>query len=146
VAAVAAVADRRGHRPEVGLRAARELFVHQAVLDGPVVARTDVGPALTVLRVDRLDGLQPRAPRRRPLVRGGGPVAGQPRSLDRAPRSDPHPLRHSSATSCSRWRSGSVAAASIAWCPVGQALQLARFWDGYDLGAELVRNVHVVVG
>jgi hypothetical protein len=28
--------------------------------------------------------------------------------------------------------------------PVGQALALARFWDGYDLMAQLVRNVHVV--
>jgi len=27
--------------------------------------------------------------------------------------------------------------------PVGQALQMARFWDGYDLAAEMVRRVHL---
>lgn len=28
--------------------------------------------------------------------------------------------------------------------PVGQALQMSRFWDGYDLAAEMVRRVHLV--
>jgi hypothetical protein len=28
--------------------------------------------------------------------------------------------------------------------PVGQALQMSRFWDGYDLAAEMIRRVHLV--
>lgn len=141
-AAVAAVADRRGHRPEVGLRAARELFVHQAVLDGPVVARTDVGPALTVLRVDRLDGLSRAHP-------GGGllfeAVAPSLASLDRWIERRDQTLTHFGFE-----RHELIALAQRLagrgldrLVPVGQALQLARFWDGYDLIGQFTRNIHV---
>ena len=142
-AAVAAVAAARGHRPEVALRMARELFVHQAALDGPVVGRTDYGPGLTVVRVDRLDGLARAHP-------GGGllfeAVAPSLVSLDRWVTRRDQTLTH---FGFARHQLIELAQRLAGrgldrLVPVGQALHLARFWDGYDLLAQLVRNVHVV--
>ncbi|MBK9037245.1 MAG: gamma-glutamyl phosphate reductase [Myxococcales bacterium] len=141
--AVADVATARGLRPEVALRMARELFVHQAVLDGPVVGRTDYGAALTVARVDRLDGLSRAHP-------GGGllfeAIAPSLASLDRWVTRRDQTLthfgfaRHELIELAQRLAGRGI----DRLVPVGQALHLARFWDGYDLLAQLVRNVHVV--
>ncbi len=141
--AVAAVATQRGHHVEMAVRMARELFVHQAVLDGPVVGRTDFGPGLTVVRVDRLDGLSRAHP-------GGGllfeAVAPSLVSLDRWVARKDQTLthfgfpRHELIELAQRLAGRGL----DRMVPVGQALSLARFWDGYDLMAQLVRNVHVV--
>ena len=141
--AVAAVATARGHWPEMAVRMARELFAHQAVLDGPVVGRADFGPGLTVLRVDRLDGLVRAHP-------GGGllfeAVAPSLASLDRWISRRDQTLthfgfaRHELIELAQRLAGRGL----DRLVPVGQALALARFWDGYDLMAQLVRNVHVV--
>ena len=140
---MAAVATARGHWPEMAVRMARELFAHQAVLDGPVVGRADFGPGLTVLRVDRLDGLVRAHP-------GGGllfeAVAPSLASLDRWISRRDQTLthfgfaRHELIELAQRLAGRGL----DRLVPVGQALALARFWDGYDLMAQLVRNVHVV--
>lgn len=139
--ALAAVAEARGYRLEPAVRLARELFVHRAVLDGPVVARRDHGAALTVLRVAHLDGLRREHP-------GGGLLfeVVEP-SLDAiAPWID---RKDQTLTHAGLDRAALVALAERARgvdriVPVGQALAMARFWDGLDLPGQLVRHVHVV--
>ncbi|MEZ4399772.1 MAG: acyl-CoA reductase [Kofleriaceae bacterium] len=141
--AVVEVAAGRGHRPEMAVRMARELFVHQAVLDGPVVARSDFGTALTVLRVDRLDGLARVHP-------GGGvlfeAVAPSLASLDRWITRKDQTLthfglpRHELVELAQRLAGRGL----DRLVPVGQALQMARYWDGYDLVDQFLRHVHVV--
>lgn len=143
--AVAAVATRRGYRPEVGARLGRELFIHRAVLDGPVIARTDFGPSLAVLRVDRLDGLRRDHPGTGLLFEAVAPSLA---SIDRWVVRKDQTLTHFGLSRQELLglaeRLGGRGIDRIV--PVGQAMQLGRFWDGYDLGAELVRAVHVVVG
>jgi hypothetical protein len=140
---VAAVAAARGLRPEVAHRMAREVFIHQAVLDGPVVARADYGPGLTVLRVDRLDGLSRAHP-------GGGllyeAIAPSLASLDRFVARKDQTLTHfgfarHELTELAQRLAGRGLDRLV---PVGQALTMARIWDGYDLIGQLTRAVHVV--
>ncbi len=143
--AVAHVAAGRGYRPEVSARLGRELFIHRAVLDGPVIARTDFGPALAVLRVDRLDGLRRDHPGMGLLFEAAAPsLASLERWIDRKDQTLTHFGMSRQELLGLAERLGGRGIDRIV--PVGQALHLARFWDGYDLGAELVRNVHVVVG
>ena len=143
--AVARVAAGRHYRPEVSSRLGRELFIHRAVLDGPVIARTDFGPALAVLRVDRLDGLRRDHPGLGLLFEAAAPSLA---SIDRFVERKDQTLTHFGLSRQELLglaeRLGGRGIDRIV--PVGQALQLARFWDGYDLGAEFVRNVHIVVG
>ena len=143
--AVAQVVGSRGYRPEVSARLGRELFIHRAILDGPVIARTDFGPSLAVLRVDRLDGLRRDHPGMGLLFEASAPaLASIERWIDRKDQTLTHfGLSRQDLLGLAE-RLGGRGLDRIV--PVGQALQLARFWDGYDLGAEFVRNVHVVVG
>lgn len=143
--AVAQVAASRGYRPEVSARLGRELFIHRAILDGPVIARTDFGPALAVLRVDRLDGLRRDHPGMGLLFEASAPaLASIERWIDRKDQTLTHfGLSRQDLLGLAE-RLGGRGLDRIV--PVGQALHLARFWDGYDLGAEFVRNVHVLVG
>ncbi len=143
--AVAQVAAARGYRPEVSARLGRELFIHRAILDGPVIARTDFGPSLAVLRVDRLDGLRRDHPGMGLLFEASAPaLASIERWIDRKDQTLTHfGLSRQDLLGLAE-RLGGRGLDRIV--PVGQALHLARFWDGYDLGAEFVRNVHVVVG
>lgn len=141
--AVARVAERRGHRPEPSTRLNRELFVYRAVLDAPIVARADYGPVLTTLRVDRIADV----PRDHP---GGGllyeSVAPSLAALDPWLTRKDQTLTH---FGMSREELASLVTrlggrAIDRLVPVGQALQMARFWDGYDLGNQFVRHVHLV--
>jgi Acyl-CoA reductase (LuxC) len=143
--AVAEVATRRGYRPEVGARLGRELFIHRAVLDGPVIARSDFGPALAVLRIDRLDGLRRDHPGMGLMFEAVAPsLASIDRYVDRKDQTLSHfGLSRQDLLGLAE-RLGGRGIDRIV--PVGQALHLARYWDGYDLGAEFVRSVHVVVG
>lgn len=142
---VAQVIARRGYRPEVSARLGRELFIHRAVLDGPVIARADFGPALAVLRVDRLDGLRRDHPGMGLLFEAVAPSLA---SIDRFVERKDQTLTHFGLSRQELLglaeRLGGRGIDRIV--PAGQALHLARFWDGYDLGAEFVRNIHVVVG
>jgi len=141
--ALAAVVARRGYRPEVSTRLGRELFIYRAVLDGPVVSRTDYGPALAVLRVDRLEGLRREHP-------GGGllfeAVAPSLVSLERWVDRKDQTLtyvglpRHELVGLAERLAGRGIDRI----VPVGQALSMARFWDGLDLTAQFVRHVHIV--
>jgi hypothetical protein len=140
---VAAVAEARGYQLEPATRLAREAFVHRAILDAPVVTRADYGPNLTVLEVDRLAGV----PREHP---GGGLLfeAGAPTltALDAWVTRKDQTLTH---FGIAREDLAALATRLAGrgldrLVPVGRALALARIWDGYDLGAELVRSVHVV--
>jgi hypothetical protein len=143
--AVARVVAERGYRPEVSARLGRELFIHRAALDGPVIGRADFGPALAVLRVDRLDGLRRDHPGMGLLFEAIAPSLA---SIDRWVERKDQTLTHFGLSRQELLglaeRLGGRGIDRIV--PVGQALHLARFWDGYDLGAEFVRNVHVVVG
>lgn len=143
--AVAQVAASRGYRPEVSARLGRELFIHRAILDGPVIARTDFGPSLAVLRVDRLDGLRRDHPGMGLLFEASAPaLASIERWIDRKDQTLTHfGLSRQDLLGLAERLAGRGLDRIV---PVGQALHLARFWDGYDLGAEFVRNVHVVVG
>ncbi|HVV83913.1 MAG TPA: acyl-CoA reductase [Kofleriaceae bacterium] len=143
--AVAQVAAGRGYRPEVSARLGRELFIHRAVLDGPVIGRTDFGPALAVLRVDRLDGLRRDHPGMGLLFEATAPsLASIDRFVDRKDQTLTHfGLSRQELLGLAERLAGRGIDRIV---PVGQALHLARYWDGYDLGAEFVRNVHVVVG
>jgi hypothetical protein len=142
--AIASVVAERGYQLDAGTRLARETFIHRAILDGPVVARADFGPALAVLSIDRLAGLGRHHP-------GGGLVfeadAPSLAALDAWVARKDQTLTHfglprDSLVSLAT-RLGGRGLDRIV--PVGQALAFARFWDGYDLAAELVRYVHVVL-
>jgi hypothetical protein len=143
--AVAKVVAERGYRPEVSARLGRELFIHRAVLDGPVIARADYGPAFAVLRVDRLDGLRRDHPGMGLLFEA---IAPSMASIDRFVERKDQTLTHFGLSRQELLglaeRLGGRGIDRIV--PAGQALHLARFWDGYDLGAEFVRNIHVVFG
>jgi len=142
--AVAAVAVERGYQIDAGTRLARETFIHRAILDGPVVGRTDVGPALAILAVDRLP-----ASREHP---GGGLLfeAGAPGLdvldgwIERADQTLTHFGLARAALVELATRLGGRGLDRLV--PVGQALTMARYWDGYDLRAEFLRHVHVVGG
>lgn len=141
--AVAAVAHARGYRPEVATRLGRELFIHRAILDGPVVARTDYGPALAVLRVDRLEGLRREHPGGGLLFEAVAPsLVSLERWIDRKDQTLTHVgiARHELVGLVERL--GGRGLDRIV--PVGQALNMARFWDGLDLPGQLVRHVHLV--
>jgi hypothetical protein len=143
--AVAKVVAARAYRPEVSARLGRELFIHRAVLDGPVIARADYGPAFAVLRVDRLDGLRRDHPGMGLLFEAVAPSLA---SIDRFVERKDQTLTHFGLSRQELLglaeRLGGRGIDRIV--PAGQALHLARYWDGYDLGAEFVRNVHLVVG
>ncbi len=141
--AVAAVARKRGYVRGVAERLARELFVHRAVLDGPVTGRRDHDP-LTILEVAHLDGLRRDHP--------GGGVLYEVMSSSLAildgwiARKDQtlthYGIEHQQLVELVRRLGGRGIDRVV---PVGRALKLARIWDGYDLAAELVRHVHIVM-
>lgn len=141
--ALAGVAEARGYRPEVAARLARELFIHRAVLDGPVVGRSDYGPALAVLRIDRLEGLRREHPGGGLLFEAVAPsLVSLERWIDRKDQTLTHVgiPRHELVGLAERL--GGRGLDRIV--PVGQALTMARFWDGLDLTDQFVRHVHVV--
>ncbi len=141
--AVAAVVARRGYRPDVAARLGRELFIHRAVLDGPVVGRTDYGPALAVLRIDRLSALRRDHPGAGLLFEAVAPsLDALDGWLDRKDQTLTHAGLPRAELVALVERLGGRGLDRVV--PVGQALQMARFWDGYDLASELVRHVHVV--
>lgn len=140
--AVVAAAAARGHRPEVATRMAREVFVHQAVLDGPVVGRTDYGAALTIVRVDRLDGLARAHPGGGLLFEAVAPsLASLERFVGRRDQTLTHfGFRHHELHDLAQRLAGRGLDRMV---PVGQALAMHRIWDGYDLLAQLTRAIHV---
>ncbi|MGE0869040.1 MAG: acyl-CoA reductase [Kofleriaceae bacterium] len=140
---LAAVAAARGVAPEPALRLAREAFVHRAILDGPVTQRDDFGPSLTVLAVDRLDGVTRDHP-------GGGLVfeatARTLSALDHWVTRKDQTLTHFgfSRDALIDLATRLAGRGLDRLVPIGRALSLARIWDGYDLDAQLVRSIHVV--
>ena len=141
--AVAAVVTRRGYQPDVAARLGRELFIHRAVLDGPVTGRTDFGPALAVVGVDRLDGLRRDHPGAGLLYEASAPsLAALDGWIARKDQTLTHVGLARDELVALVERLGGRGLDRVV--PVGQALQMARFWDGYDLANELVRHVHVI--
>ena len=141
--AVAAVAEARGYRPEVATRLGRELFIHRAVLDGPVVGRSDYGPTLAIVRIDRLEGLRREHPGGGLLFEAVAPsLVSLERWIDRKDQTLTHAgiPRHELVGLAERL--GGRGLDRIV--PVGQALSMARFWDGLDLTNQLVRHVHLI--
>ena len=186
---LAQLADDRGYHPDLAMRLVKEVFCHRAVLDGPVTARREYGPALTVLELSSLDGLGREHPGAGLLFQTSiempddtsiadgvatidligigldddSPVAdGVPISEDDAP--PPFSIADALERALMHWITRKdqtltyfgiprTDLADLARrlagrgldriVPVGSALQMSRFWDGYDLASEMVRRVHL---
>lgn len=157
--ALAAYAEQRNYHPDLAMRLAKDVFCHRAVLDGPITARTIYGPALTVLTTSTLDGLGRDHPGAGLLFETSidpsqhrDPISGSAiaDALERTlrpwlTRKDQtlayFGLPRDSLADLARRLSGRGLDRIV---PVGQALQMSRFWDGYDLASEMVRRVHLL--
>jgi hypothetical protein len=140
--ALAAFAAARGYHPDLAMRVAKDVFGYRAVLDGPVVARVVYGPALTVLEVASLQGLGREHPGAGLLFEA---VVDSLDALDAWVTRKDQTLTHFGLA-----REPLMALAQrLAGrgldriVPVGQALQMSRWWDGYDLASEMLRRVYV---
>ncbi len=161
--ALAAFADQRGYHPDLAMRLAKDVFCHRAVLDGPVTARTIYGPALTVLSVSTLTGLNRDHPgagllfetsidpsQNRDPISDSSSASAIADALERTlrpwlTRKDQtltyFGIPRDSLVELARRLSGRGLDRIV---PVGQALQMSRFWDGYDLASEMIRRVHLL--
>jgi Acyl-CoA reductase (LuxC) len=140
--ALAAFAEQRGYHPDVAMRLAKDVFCYRAVLDGTVVARAVYGPALTVLEVASLDGLGREHPGAgllfEAVVDGLGALATW---VTRKDQTLTHfGLPRDQLVALVQRLAGRGLDRVV---PVGQALQMSRWWDGYDLASEMIRRVHV---
>jgi Acyl-CoA reductase (LuxC) len=141
--ALAAFANHRGYHPDLAMRMAKEVFCHRAVLDGPVSARRHYGAALTVLEVSTLEGLGRDHPGAGLLFEAV--VASLDELVPWVTRKDQtlthFGLAHEQLLDLARQLAGRGLDRMV---PVGQALQMSRWWDGYDLASEMIRRVHIV--
>lgn len=141
-AALEAALRARGERLPVSSALRKLSFSVASVLDGPACGRREYGPRLTVLPVARLEGLTRRH------CGAGLFFEGVLPSLDAlAPfvRREDQTLTHfgyprESLLALARALSGRGLNRLV---PVGEALSFGRFWDGYDLLAEMTQRVHV---
>jgi Acyl-CoA reductase (LuxC) len=142
--AVADVATERGYQLDVTARLDRELFVHRAILDGPVVARHDIGRSLVLLRVDRLDGLTRTHPGHGVMYDATAPsLVSLERWIDRHDQTLCHVgiPRHELVGFVERLAGRGIDRV----VPVGQAHGLSSICDGMDLVSQLVRHVQLLV-
>ncbi|MEZ4362723.1 MAG: acyl-CoA reductase [Kofleriaceae bacterium] len=140
--ALAAHAERRGYHPDLAMRLAKDVFCHRAVLDGPVTARHLYGPALTILDVASLDGLGRDHPGAGLLYQAfvASLEALEPWIARKDQTLTYFGVPREELLALAQRLAGRGLDRLV---PVGQALQMARFWDGYDLASEFVRRVHV---
>lgn len=140
--ALAAHAAQRGYHPDLAMRLAKDVFCHRAVLDGPVTAREIYGPALTVLTVSSLEGLGREHPGAGLLFEAAidSLLAIEPWLTRKDQTLATFGIPRDDLAELARRLAGRGLDRIV---PVGQALQMARFWDGYDLAAEMVRRVHL---
>ena len=138
------VAESRGYEPDAGALLNKLTFTHRAILDLPVTACRRYGNQVTVLALESLD--QARREhcgmglfyefRVNRLVDLAGFIRRQDQTLSHF-GFDREDLEGLVRTVGSRGLERLV--------PIGQALTLNRFWDGFDLLQEFVRRVWVEV-
>lgn len=131
----------RGYTLELGAAMAKRVHAYGALADRPVRRFRDLGNELTVLELDTLDGFDRTHP-------GAGLFyAATVGSLEELA---PFVARKDQTLTVSGFDGDEVAAFVRAVngrgidriVPFGEALTFGRFWDGYDLLAELTRRVH----
>lgn len=133
---------RRGYHLDPGVRMQKLLFASRAIIDQPVVAYEARGAQLSVLELDRVDGIN--------RDHCGGGMFFQFHTAALADIA-PHVRRQDQTLTCFGFAAGELRAFAELLqgrgidriVPVGQALKFSRFWDGYDLLEEMTRVVSV---
>lgn len=139
--ALAAEIARRGYELELGAVLAKRAFAYGALADRPVRRHRELGNALTVLELSTLAGLDRTHP-------GAGLFLAA--VVDDLEALADVVVRKDQTMTVSGVAGDEVARFVRAVngrgidriVPFGEALRFGRFWDGYDLPAELTRRVH----
>ncbi len=138
---VAAAAAARGHHLEPAHVLGKELFVHRAVLDHPVVRRSQHG-ALTILHLDAIEDAGRAHPGAGLLWEAA--VADLTALTGVVGRRDQTLVHHGFDAAELRALVEALAGRGLdRLVPIGRALAFDRVWDGHDLIAALTRLVHV---
>lgn len=133
----------RGYELELGAAMAKRVYTYGALADRPVRRLRDLGNELTVLELDALDGFDRTHP-------GAGLFFAA--AVDALEDLAPFVARKDQTLTVSGFSGEQVASFVRAVngrgidriVPFGEALTFGRFWDGYDLLAELTRRVHAL--
>ncbi|MBX5441063.1 MAG: gamma-glutamyl phosphate reductase [Solirubrobacteraceae bacterium] len=133
--------DRRGYALELGAALAKRAYAYGALADRPVRDYRELGNELTVIELETLDGFDRTHP-------GAGLFYAI--ALDALDELAGHVVRKDQTMTVSGFDDDTLARFVRAVngrgidriVPFGEALAFGRFWDGYDLLAELTRRVH----
>ena len=133
----------RGYRLAPGPAIARLTFTHQALIDRPVERVHRFGDNLVVLSLTDLSGFDRSHPGFGLLFEARVDALSELVSFVK--RKDQtvvaHGFSHTELTAFARSLHGRGVDRIVGF---GDALSFGRFWDGYDLIAELTRTIHVV--
>lgn len=140
--ALAETVRRRGYALELGAVLAKRAYAYGALADRPVRRYRELSNELTVIELERLDGFDRTHP-------GAGLFYAA--VVDDLDQLAPFVARKDQTMTVEGFDAATVAAFVRAVngrgidriVPVGEALAFGRFWDGYDLLAELTRRVFV---
>ena len=140
---LAHVIEDRGYRLEPGPAIGRLTFTHQALIDRPVRRVDRFGDNLVVLSLTDLSGFDRSHPGFGLLfearVDALSELVGFVKRKDQTVVA--HGFSHTELTAFARSLHGRGVDRIVGF---GDALSFGRFWDGYDLIAELTRTIHVV--
>lgn len=132
---------RRAYALELGAVLAKRAYAYGALADRPVQRYRELGNELTVIELETLDGLDRSHP-------GAGLFFAA--AVDTLDALADHVVRKDQTMTVSGFDGATLARFVRAVngrgidriVPFGEALTFGRFWDGYDLLAELTRRVH----
>ena len=140
---LAHVIETRGYRLAPGPAIARLTFTHQALIDRPVKRVDRFGDNLVVLSLTDLSGFDRSHPGFGLLFEARVDALSELVSFVK--RKDQtvvaHGFTHAELSAFARSLHGRGVDRIVGF---GDALSFGRFWDGYDLIAELTRTIHVV--
>jgi hypothetical protein len=140
---LAQVIATRGYRLAAGPAIARLTFIHQALIDRPVDRLHRFGDSLVVLSLADLSAFDRSHPGFGLFFEARVDALSQLVSF--VERKDQtvvaHGFSHAELTAFARSLHGRGVDRIVGF---GDALSFGRFWDGYDLIAELTRTIHVV--